>query len=104
MAWIRFRCNINCDKDPENCVSEKLFKDIADTLVRDGWKDAGYKYVSVDDCWQANTRSADGSIQANATRFPSGLKALGDYIHAKGLLFGMWVKHAIKPSILTITD
>ena len=49
MAWIRFRCNTNCDEDPENCVSEKLIKGIADTLVQDGWKDAGYEYVSIDD-------------------------------------------------------
>jgi hypothetical protein len=39
MAWVRFRCNINCVEDPENCISEKLFMGIADTMVRDGWRD-----------------------------------------------------------------
>jgi hypothetical protein len=90
MAWVRFRCNINCVEDPENCISEKLFMGIADTMVRDGWRDAGYEYVSLDDCWQSSERAADGSIQPNATRFPSGMKALGDYIHARGLKLGLY--------------
>ena len=48
------------------------------------------RYVSIDDCWQSSARSADGSIQANATRFPSGMKALGDYFHTRGLKFGLY--------------
>eukprot|EP00665_Eupelagonemidae_sp_cell47_P005476 gene5476-6465_t len=44
MAWIRFRCNINCAEDPHNCIGEKLFMSIADTLVTDGWRDLGYEY------------------------------------------------------------
>jgi hypothetical protein len=55
-----------------------------------GYKEAGYEYVSIDDCWQAHERAADGTIQANATRFPSGMKALGDYVHSKGLKFGLY--------------
>jgi alpha-N-acetylgalactosaminidase len=47
MAWIRFRCNINCELDPDNCVSERLIKSIADEMVSGGWKDAGYEYVSI---------------------------------------------------------
>ena len=90
MAWIRFRCNINCNLDPQNCVSERLFMDMADRMVSDGWLASGYEYVSVDDCWQANERAADGSLVANASRFPSGMKALGDYIHARGLKFGLY--------------
>ena len=91
MAWIRFRCNIACDADPENCISEHLVKSMADAMVEGGYRDAGYEYVSIDDCWQAHERAADGTIQPNATRFPSGMKALGDYIHSKGLKFGMCV-------------
>jgi hypothetical protein len=90
MAWIRFRCNIACDADPENCVSEKLIKSMADAMVAGGYREAGYEYVSIDDCWQAHERAPDGTIQANATRFPNGMKALGDYIHSKGLKFGMY--------------
>ena len=90
MAWVRFRCNTNCDADPNNCISEKLFREIADAMVSGGWRDAGYTYLSLDDCWQANERAANGSIIPNSTRFPSGMKALGDYIHGKGLRFGLY--------------
>jgi len=90
MSWMRFRCNVNCKLDPDNCIGEKLFMSIADTMVRDGWKDAGYNFVNIDDCWQADERAADGSVVANSSRFPSGMKALGDYIHSKGLKFGMY--------------
>jgi hypothetical protein len=96
MAWVRFRCNIECDVDPENCISEKLFRDMADVMVSGGWRDAGYTYLSLDDCWQAKERAADGSIVADPKRFPSGMKALGDYIHSKGLLFGMYTAMGAK--------
>lgn len=89
MAWIRFRCNIACDADPDNCISERLVKSMADAMVTGGYRDAGYEYVSIDDCWQAHERAPDGAIQPNSTRFPSGMKALGDYIHARGLKFGL---------------
>ena len=63
---------------------------MADRMVSDGWRDAGYEYVSIDDCWQAGSRAADGSLVPNATRFPSGMAALGEYIHARGLKFGLY--------------
>ena len=59
-------------------------------MAKDGWRELGYQYVSLDDCWQSSERAADGTIQANASRFPSGMKALGDYIHARGLKFGLY--------------
>lgn len=49
-----------------------------------GFRDAGYTYVSVDDCWMALERDANGDLQANPETFPSGMKALGDYIHERG--------------------
>jgi alpha-galactosidase len=58
-------------------------------MVASGMKAAGYDYVVIDDCWQG-ARDADGRIQPDAKRFPSGMKALGDYIHAKGLKFGIY--------------
>lgn len=78
-SWNRFACN----------VSEKLIRDTADALVASGMRDAGYSYVVIDDCWQG-ARDADGFIQADATRFPSGIKALADYVHGKGLKFGIY--------------
>ncbi len=78
-SWNKFGCN----------VSEKLIRETADAVVSSGMKDAGYKYVVIDDCWQVK-RDADGTIVADAERFPSGIKALGDYVHSKGLLFGIY--------------
>lgn len=78
-SWNKFGCN----------VSEKLIRETADAVVASGMKDAGYKYVVIDDCWQVK-RAADGTIVADPERFPSGIKALGDYVHSKGLLFGIY--------------
>jgi alpha-galactosidase len=50
----------------------------------------GYKYINLDDCWQDVSRAADGHIQADAKKFPDGMKALGDKIHGEGLLFGVY--------------
>ena len=52
-------------------------------------KDAGYQYVVIDDCWQV-ARDADGNIVADPQRFPSGMKALADYVHSKGLKLGIY--------------
>ena len=78
-SWNRFGCE----------VSEKLIRETADAMVSSGMKDAGYNYVVIDDCWHG-TRDKNGFIQPNAEHFPSGMKALGDYIHAKGLKFGIY--------------
>jgi alpha-galactosidase len=78
-SWNKFGCD----------VSEKLIKEMADALVSSGMKDAGYEYIVIDDCWQV-ARKADGTIIADSSRFPSGIKALADYIHAKGLKFGIY--------------
>jgi alpha-N-acetylgalactosaminidase len=51
LAWERFRCNTDCVEDPEDCISERLFKRMADLMVTEGYKDAGYEYIMMDDCW-----------------------------------------------------
>jgi len=53
---------------------------MADRMAADGFKDAGYEYVSIDDCWFASERDSNGRLQPDSTRFPSGMKALGDYV------------------------
>ncbi len=58
-------------------------------MATNGMKDAGYEFVILDDCWQTG-RDANGNIVPDAERFPSGMKALGDYIHSKGLKFGIY--------------
>jgi alpha-galactosidase len=58
-------------------------------MVASGMRDAGYRYVVVDDCWFDPRRDAAGNLRADPAKFPSGMKALGDYIHGKGLKFGI---------------
>ncbi|XP_053550430.1 alpha-N-acetylgalactosaminidase [Bombina bombina] len=90
MTWERFRCNTDCMNDPDNCISEYLIRSIADKMVDDGWRDLGYVYVSIDDCWAQKKRDANGRLQPDPERFPSGMKALADYVHSKGLKLGIY--------------
>jgi alpha-galactosidase len=78
-SWNKFGCN----------VSEKMIRETADAMVSSGMKDAGYRYVVIDDCWQVK-RDENGTIVADPERFPSGIKALADYVHSKGLKFGIY--------------
>ena len=78
-SWNEFACD----------VDENLIKSVADAMVETGMKDAGYEYVVIDDCWQVD-RDENGNIIPDPDRFPSGMKALADYIHAKGLKFGLY--------------
>jgi len=78
-SWNKFACN----------VDEKLIREVADALVASGLKDAGYTYLNLDDCWHGE-RDAQGFIQPDAKRFPSGMKALADYLHSKGLKMGIY--------------
>lgn len=78
-SWNKFGCNVN----------EELIKETADAMVASGMKDAGYQYIVIDDCWHG-ARDNLGFIQPDAARFPSGMKALADYVHAKGLKFGIY--------------
>jgi len=63
---------------------------MADELVKQGFRDAGYEYVNVDDCWTLHDRDAQGKLQADPERFPSGIKALADYMHQRGLKLGIY--------------
>ncbi|XP_037568674.1 alpha-N-acetylgalactosaminidase isoform X2 [Dermacentor silvarum] len=90
LAWERFQCNIDCSREPENCISERLFKEMADALVYEGYRDVGYEYVNIDDCWMTQERDVTGRLQANRTRFPNGIKHLADFMHARGLKLGIY--------------
>jgi len=91
MSWQRFRCITDCVARPDECISEQLFKTAADRLVSEGYKDLGYEYVIIDDCWMEHERdNVTGRLVPDKIRFPSGIKALADYIHAKGLKFGIY--------------
>ncbi|XP_058505908.1 alpha-galactosidase A [Solea solea] len=90
LHWERFMCNVDCDKNPDNCISERLYMQMADVMVKEGWKEAGYEYVCIDDCWPSHQRDAQGRLQADPKRFPGGIKKLADYIHSKGLKLGIY--------------
>jgi alpha-galactosidase len=66
-------------------------RQIADAMVSSGLSAAGYKYLTVDDCWSALNRDGNGNLTHHTTKFPSGMKALGDYVHAKGLKYGIYL-------------
>lgn len=74
----------------EDKIDEAMIKEIVDVMISSGMKDAGYEYINLDDFWMANERDKQGNLQANSQKFPSGMKALGDYIHSKGFKFGIY--------------
>lgn len=79
-TWNSFRCDIN----------EERIRSVADALVSTGLAAAGYRYVVIDDCWMERREEGTGAIVPFASKFPSGMRALGEYIHSKGLLFGIY--------------
>eukprot|EP00052_Salpingoeca_macrocollata_P022585 m.196673 g.196673 ORF g.196673 m.196673 type:complete len:470 (+) comp21839_c0_seq3:1016-2425(+) len=89
LSWERYACETDCTQWPDDCISERLYMRMADALVDKGYKALGYEYVNIDDCWQG-PRDKDGNLAADPTRFPSGIKALADYMHAKGLKLGIY--------------
>lgn len=70
--------------------NETMVKGIADIFVSKGLKNAGYTYVNLDDCWALPSRDASGNLVADPARFPNGVKAVADYVHSKGLKFGLY--------------
>ncbi len=78
-SWNTFGANIN----------ETLIKETADAMVAEGYLDAGYDYLIIDDCWSLRER-VDGKLKEDPALFPNGMKHLADYVHSKGLKFGMY--------------
>lgn len=79
MTWNMFKGDI----------SEQLIKETADAMVESGLRDAGYKYVFIDDLWQGG-RDNRNNIIPDPKKFPNGIKALADYVHSKGLKLGIY--------------
>ncbi len=79
-SWNTFGANIN----------EGLVRETADAFVAQGLKDAGYDYVVIDDLWEADERDAYGRLVPDPDKFPGGMKALADYVHERGLKFGIY--------------
>jgi len=79
-SWNYFQCD---------GINEQVIKETADAMVASGMKEAGYEYIVIDDCWQVG-RDASGEIIIDSLKFPHGMKYLADYIHGKGLKFGIY--------------
>ncbi|KAL7162941.1 hypothetical protein ACSBR2_039116 [Camellia fascicularis] len=79
-SWNHFHCMID----------ENMIKQTADALVSTGLAKLGYKYVNIDDCWAEIDRDNEGNLMAKKSTFPSGIKALADYVHSKGLKLGIY--------------
>ncbi|KOB71380.1 Alpha-N-acetylgalactosaminidase, partial [Operophtera brumata] len=80
LTWERFRCITDCDKYPNECISENLIKRTADFMVSEGYLAAGYQYLGIDDCWLEKQRGADGRMTPDRRRFPHGMKPVADYV------------------------
>jgi len=79
-SWNKFGCRID----------ENLIRQTADAMVSSGMREAGYKYVNIDDCWEASARDEQGNLTTDAKRFPHGMKWLADYVHSRNLKIGIY--------------
>jgi len=77
-------------------INEKIIQEIADEMVNSGMKAAGYKYLVLDDGWMAPKRDSKGELKGDSIKFPGDMKAVGDYIHSKGLKFGIYACRGYK--------
>lgn len=79
-SWNTFKTNID----------EKLIREVADAYISRGLKDAGYNYIVIDDGWMMKERDKEGFLVPDPIKFPNGLKSVIDYVHSKGLKFGIY--------------
>ncbi|XGW05267.1 hypothetical protein V3C99_015999 [Haemonchus contortus] len=96
MSWTAFYCEINCESHPDHCINEKLYQEMADRLAEDGFLDAGYNRIHIDDCWMERDRDKSGRLLADHQRFPSGIKKLSEYMHDRGLQLGIYEDYGTK--------
>ncbi|KAI8419908.1 hypothetical protein MSG28_008530 [Choristoneura fumiferana] len=90
LTWQRYRCKVDCNTYPDDCISEQLIRRTADIMAEEGYLEAGYNYIAIDDCWLEKQRSPDGKLVADRDRFPHGMKQLAKYVHHRGLKFGIY--------------
>ena len=92
LSWEKYGCEIDCIKNPTTCLSETLIRKQAQLLVEEGYKDVGYTYINIDDCW-SNKHGRDpisNKIVPDPIRFPNGMKSLSNFIHSLDLKFGLY--------------
>jgi alpha-galactosidase len=82
MGWISWNLF-------EGNISESIVMELADAMVENGLKDAGYQYIILDDLWHGG-RDENGKVYPDKTKFSNGMKVVADYVHSKGLKFGIY--------------
>ena len=90
MGWNSWCTDSLCNLLGKDPCSETLVKETADSIVSNGLDKLGYNYVALDDCWSDTKRDENGHLQPEAKKFPNGMKAVADYVHSKGLYFGLY--------------
>ena len=93
MSWERFRCETDCAHYPDTCINEVLYRTTADAMAAGGdssYLAAGYKTVSIDDCWEGKRDPNTHELRPNAQRFPSGMLALSQHMRSQGVSFGIY--------------
>ncbi|KPM10262.1 alpha-galactosidase/alpha-n-acetylgalactosaminidase-like protein [Sarcoptes scabiei] len=91
ISWLRFTCQLDCDQYPNECINEKLYKDMVDRMAQDGYLEAGYNTVNIDDCWMEKERDPETKrLVADRQRFPNGIKHLVEYGRAKNVSIGIY--------------
>jgi len=79
-SWNAFRCDIDGEQ----------IREVTDALVESSMREAGYEFVTLDDCWMAHERTDEDELVGNPERFPRGMAALGDYVHERGFAYGIY--------------
>ncbi|KAL0811034.1 hypothetical protein ABMA28_010314 [Loxostege sticticalis] len=100
MSWGYYMCGDKCKEKPEKCLDEKLILSVVDAFYNEGYQEAGYEYIIIDDCWSEQTRNKNRRLVPDKKRFPRGMRFIADYIHARGLKFGMYTNIAAKTCML----
>jgi len=76
-------------------ISEQLIVETVEIMANEGYRDAGYRYIIIDDCWALSHRDSNGKLVVDYEKFPSGLKYLAEYIHSNGFKFGLYASAGV---------
>ncbi|XP_013147923.1 PREDICTED: alpha-N-acetylgalactosaminidase-like isoform X2 [Papilio polytes] len=97
MSWGYYMCGDNCLDQPHKCLDEELILSVVDTFYNDGYQEAGYEYIVIDDCWSERERDSDGRLVPDRNRFPHGMKFISDYVTY--IKFGHYLNKTERPIV-----
>lgn len=91
ISWVKYECNVDCVNYPNDCINEKLYKDMVDNIIDQGYSALGYNNVNIDDCWAEKERDNHTKrMVPDKKRFPNGIHSLVKYAHSKGVKLGIY--------------